>query len=144
MGSAALAATTLAAMLPLLGCAAADGHSRAPRTSASSTPSALGQSDFRLSLDTPSVTVTPAGLYLTWYRLTPSRSVTGEVLARADAATGVIMAQRDFSSGVVGAPLLADGSLWVTDSTPGGGATPSGDSTSGQDCCCGSIRPRSR
>jgi hypothetical protein len=162
-GPAALAAATFAAaMLALAGCAAADGNSGAARsvlpsgTASASvptttplasatprtltrtsapphTPSALGQSLFRLTLDNPSLTVTSAGLYLTWYRPQPNRSVTAVVLARADAATGVIMAQRDFSSGVVGAPLLADGSLWVTDSTPGSGATPSRDSTSGQE-----------
>ena len=160
-GAAALAAATFAAaMLALAGCAAAGnsgtarpvrptGAASAPvpltappasarprtltRTSARpGTASALGQSIYRLTLDNPSMTVTSAGLYLTWYRPRPNGSVAAVVLARADAATGVIMAQRDFSSGVVGAPLLADGSLWVTDSVPGPGATPSGSSTSGR------------
>jgi hypothetical protein len=97
------------------------------------TPSALGKSIFSLTLDNVSLTVTPAGLYLTWYQQQPSGSVTGEVLARADAASGLIVAQREFSSGLVGAPVLADGSLWVTDSTPGSAPTPSGDRVPGRE-----------
>lgn len=142
-----LAATALAAtMLALVGCAAsaissgaaagpapstalARAVSRAPATTSApaSAPAALGQSIFGLTLENVSLTVTPAGLYLTWYRVRPSGSITGEVLARADAATGLIVAERQFSSGLVGAPLLADGSLWVTDSAPGSAPTPSGD-----------------
>jgi len=124
-------------MLTLVGCAAVTARISAPATPlavattaarASAAParasaaSAPGTSIFGLTLDNESLTVTAAGLYLTWYRVRPSGSVTGEVLARADAGTGLIVAQRKFGSGLLGAPLLADGSLWVTDSTAGDGA----------------------
>jgi hypothetical protein len=115
------------------GLARATPRALATTSAPASTPSALGKSIFSLALDNVSLTVTPAGLYLTWYRPRPSGSVTGEVLARADAATGLIVAQREFGSGLIGAPLLADGSLWVTDSTPGSDPTPSGDRVPGRE-----------
>jgi hypothetical protein len=127
-------------MLAVAGCAghpavvsAATASATARTTRASSapataTPGALptpgtqpGQRIVGLTLDNPNLTVTTAGLYLTWYRTRPNGSVTGVTIVRADAATGVIAARRDLAAGLPGVPLLADGSLWVTDSTPGRG-----------------------
>ena len=64
------------------------------------------------------LTLTEAGggLYATWNEAPPGAGVPQEVLARLDPRTGDVSARNTFSPGVLGAPLFADGALWVTDS----------------------------
>ena len=64
------------------------------------------------------LTLTDAGggLYATWNEARAGAGVPQEVLARLDPRTGDVSARNTFSPGVLGAPLFADGALWVTDS----------------------------
>jgi|SRR5271165_3460083 len=64
------------------------------------------------------LTLTDAGggLYATWNEAPPGAGVPQDVLARLDPRTGEVSARNTFSPGVLGAPLFADGALWVTDS----------------------------
>jgi hypothetical protein len=146
----ATAAPVLVLVLVLVGCTAPGSSSAAPSSSASpaasrsargvqvvaraagSTP-APGPGIFSRVLDNPRVTVTSAGLYVAWFRQQASGIIPPTLLARVNAATGAIEAQREFAGGVVGAPVLADGSLWVTDSTPGRDPTPDGDRVPGRE-----------
>ena len=56
------------------------------------------------------------GLYATWSLGPPGVGVPQEVLARLDPRTRAVSARNTFSPGVLGAPLFADGALWVTES----------------------------
>ncbi len=64
------------------------------------------------------LTLTEAGggLYATWDAAPPGASAASPVLARLDPRTGTVSARNTFSPGLLGAPLFADGALWVTDS----------------------------
>lgn len=66
------------------------------------------------------LTLTDAGgsLYASWDVAPPGASAPQEVLARLDPRTGTVGARNAFSPGLLGAPLFADGALWVTDSGP--------------------------
>jgi hypothetical protein len=66
----------------------------------------------------PALTQTGGGAYLSWDMPPASAGLPRMALARIDPRTGKIEATNTFSRGILGAPLFADGSLWVTDSAP--------------------------
>jgi hypothetical protein len=107
---AALAATVLApAVLVAAGCTVAPGPPARPAAWVSFT-GILGTG----------LALTEAGgsLYASWDAAPPGASAPQEVLARLDPQTGTVSARNEFSPGLLGAPLFADGALWVADSGP--------------------------
>ncbi len=108
---AALATTVLLATAALVaaGCAAA------PRPPTVARPAAwvtfTGVSGTGLTL-----TEAGGGLYATWAAAPPVAGAAAAVLARLDPRTGAVDARNTFSPGLLGAPLSADGGLWMTDS----------------------------
>jgi hypothetical protein len=67
--------------------------------------------------DDPALTQAGGSLYVRWDMPPAGAGMPAMVLARVDARTGAIAARNTFSPGLVAAPVYADGSLWVTDST---------------------------
>jgi hypothetical protein len=112
--SAARAARAMAVVLPAVflaaGCAApAPG---APARAAAWMP-VTGISGTGLTL-----TDADGGLYARWDAAPSGTAVPRMALARLDPRAGVAAASNTFSPGLIGAPLFADGALWVTDSGP--------------------------
>jgi hypothetical protein len=66
----------------------------------------------------PALTQAGGGTYVSWEL--PGAGLPRMVLARIDPRTGTVEATNTFSAGLLGAPLFADGSVWVTDSAPFG------------------------
>jgi hypothetical protein len=66
----------------------------------------------------PTLTQTGGGAYLSWDMPPASAGLPRMALGRIDPRTGKIEATNTFSRGLLGAPLFADGSLWVTLSAP--------------------------
>lgn len=112
-----------AAFAALLVCAAvllcAAGCATGPaRTSTARVPAAAVSGVFSaIPGENPALTVTGGAMYLSWYASPAGPGLPRMVLARIDVRTGAIAARNAFSPGLVGAPLSADGWLWVTDST---------------------------
>ena len=67
--------------------------------------------------DHPALTQAGGSLYLRWDMPPAGAGMPVMALARVDPRTGAIAARNTFSPGFVAAPVYADGSLWVTDST---------------------------
>jgi hypothetical protein len=67
--------------------------------------------------DDPVLTQAGGSLYLRWDMPPAGAGMPVMALARVDPRTGAIAARNTFSPGFVAAPVYADGSLWVTDST---------------------------
>jgi hypothetical protein len=113
-----LAAVLGAIALLLAGCAAPATTSVLRFVSPDPAGSAAGV--YRLVPgDDPTLTQTGGGTYLSWDG--PSGAGTGPprmVLARIDPRTGTVEATNTFSAGLLGTPLVAGGSLWITDSAP--------------------------
>lgn len=105
-----------AAILCAAGCAAAatTGAAR-PRPTSPAVPTSGVFS--QVPGVNPVLTLAGGAMYLSWDLPQDSRGAPRMVLARIDARTGAVAATNTFSPGFVGAPLSADGSLWVTDST---------------------------
>lgn len=109
------AARAIAAMLPAAvflaaGCAA---PAPVPPARAAAWISVTGISGTGLTL-----TEAGGGLYARWDAAPSGTPVPQMALARLDARTGATVARNTFSPGLIGAPLFADGALWVTDSGP--------------------------
>ncbi len=121
-----LAALAVACLL-LAGCGPGGGpapHTTAlssaePASTASTAAAPSRAGVFGRVLSNPAVTVTGGQLYVAWQVNPVSARVPRFELARADQAAGEVEAARRLSPGDPGAPLAADGWLWVTISTAG-------------------------
>jgi hypothetical protein len=108
--------------------AAVTSSSRAPATvpapAASAPPSAAAArgSVFGLVLTDPTVAVTGGRFYVAWQVNSASSALPRFELARADPVAGTVEAAHRFGDGYIGAPVTADGWLWVTTSTAQGEA----------------------